>query len=108
MCVTVKTNLGAIVIRKEKGEALVVLEMPESAKANETVTVNAVAPALYGGEKVKARLEINGLAGYEAVEVNVPGRFSITLPEEMHKGRYIFTVTGAGIRPAVGILKVDI
>ena len=102
---TVESSLCAVVLRKDTDEAIALLEAPETAKAGDTITVKLVAPCLCGVKN--AVLEINGLPGFEAVPVSLTGETRVTLPEDALPGRYIFTVTGEGMRPAVAIVKVE-
>ena len=102
---TVESNFCAVVLRKKKKEAIALLEAPEAVKAGDTVSLRLTGACLCGVKE--ATLEINGLDGFESVPVSLSGETRVTIPGDAYPGRYIFTVTGEGMRPAVAIVKVE-
>jgi hypothetical protein len=101
---SVQTSWFVALLRRKKGPALCLMELPDRLAAGSRATLRIRAPGVNTARD--GTLRIAGVAGMEALAVKVPGEIDIGIPAGTRPAWYRAELSGAGICPTIALFKV--
>lgn len=103
---TTRSNWFMAILTSETKAAPAIIHASDSIAAGEKLLISVDSPA----ETPLGRgyIEINGLPGFEALPVEIPGTLAVDLPGGMLPGQYILRLSGDKVRPVQKLVRIEL